>query len=160
MFAHPVALVFALMVGVFSAEASMTPQEFFNRLSKDNMGLVDEFYAEDAVFQDPIGVHNGRATIRKYYAYQYENVTSIRFEFGNEIRQGDFLALDWTMYLQHKTLGGGKPIVVTGTSHFKFAGDKAVYQRDYFDMGEFVYERIPVLGRLIQFIKKKLEPPG
>ena len=30
------------------------------------------------------------------------------------------------------------------------------YHRDYFDMGEFIYERVPVLGSVIRAIKRRL----
>ena len=63
----------------------------------------------------------------------------------------------WTMVLKAKSLNGGKEIRVIGNSHFRFdpGTGLALYHRDYFDMGEFIYERIPVVGGLIRFIKGK-----
>jgi hypothetical protein len=40
----------------------------------------------------------------------------------------------------------------------RFGGNqgKVIYHRDYFDMGAFIYERVPVLDRVIAYVKGKL----
>jgi hypothetical protein len=62
------------------------------------------------------------------------------------------------MTLETSKLNGGKPFSVEGNSVIVFGGPegKAIYHRDYFDMGEFVYERIPVLGALVRYIKEQM----
>jgi hypothetical protein len=42
-----------------------------------------------------------------------------------------------------------------GISHLRF-GEKIDYHRDYFDLGQMVYEQIPLVGRIIKTIKKRL----
>ncbi|HGP4674712.1 TPA: nuclear transport factor 2 family protein, partial [Vibrio cholerae O1] len=37
-----------------------------------------------------------------------------------------------------------------------FAEGKVTYHRDYFDMGEMLYEQLPVLGQVIRAIKRRL----
>jgi hypothetical protein len=32
-----------------------------------------------------------------------------------------------------------------------------MFHRDYFDLGEFVYERIPVLNSVVKFIKNRMK---
>lgn len=130
-------------------------EEFFNGLSATTMPLVDRFYAENTHFLDPVVDLRGRAGVRKYYENLYKNVESIRFEFSGHVKQGDEQVSMWTMVLKAKRLNGGKELRVIGNSHFKFdpVTGQAVYHRDYFDMGEFIYERIPVVGGLIRYIK-------
>lgn len=154
-------IVFFVFFLVLSVNLSATPlslPDFFNRLSKDTMHLVDEFYAENVVFTDPVVTFSNREAIKQYYSNQYQNLISIRFDFENLQTQGDEQMAVWKMTLCHKALRGGKPIVVDGMTHLRFKNSKVVYHRDYFDMGVFIYENIPVLGRIIQFIKKKLHP--
>lgn len=148
--------------GIVTAEQGKTMQapsveEFFNGLNGNTMPLVDRFYSEDTHFVDPVVDLHGRAAVRKYYENLYKNVESIRFEFSGHVKQGDEQVSLWTMVLRARGLDGGREIRVKGNSHFRFdpSSGQAVYHRDYFDMGEFIYERIPVLGGLIRFIKKR-----
>lgn len=147
----------AASVACAKQEGALGVEEFFNGLNRETMPLVDRFYAEDTHFLDPVVDLKGRAAVRKYYENLYRNVESIRFEFSNQVKQGNEQVSFWTMVLKAKSLNGGKEIRVIGNSHFRFdpATGLALYHRDYFDMGEFIYERIPVVGGLIRYIKGK-----
>lgn len=130
---------------------------FFDNLSKDQLQLVDQFYDKDVVFQDPIHQLNGAAAVKQYYAKLYENVDSIRFEFGAGIESGNIMSLPWKMLLKTPAINKGRQISVDGVSVITFnSAGQAIHHRDYFDMGEFVYERVPVLGSIITFIKGKM----
>lgn len=152
-------LAFAAPAG---AEESDVPkknpsiQDFFNGTTKETMSRVDDFYAKDALFRDPVGEIRGAAAIKAYYARLYENVLSIRFDFESEIVQGDEHVVTWVMTMRHKAIEGGKEVSLPGASHIRFSNGKAVYHRDYFDMGAFVYEHIPVLGAGVRYVKKKV----
>lgn len=133
-------------------------EKIFNGLSSTTMDLVYEFYGTNVKFEDPIGTHEGVESVKKYYQNLYQNVESIRFDFSNHVCDKDQCVSLWTMHLKAKGLNGGEPISVIGNSFFKFdQGGKVIYHRDYFDMGEFIYERVPVLKNIIQFIKNKLK---
>ena len=130
--------------------------DFFNGLNKDTMGRLDDFYAADVLFRDPVSEIRGVAGIKAYYAKMYENLVSIRFDFDKEVGQGDEIVAPWVMHMRHKGLDGGKEIVVPGVTHIKFKNGKAVYHRDYFDMGAFVYEHVPVIGAGVRYVKRKV----
>ena len=141
-------------------------EEFFNALSSQTMYLVEDFYDVDAVFVDPLVTIRGRDALRRYYTGMYDGVEAIRFDFTGEVQQGKEHVVFWTMILKTKKMNKGKPIAVHGNSHIRFGGTegKAVYHRDYFDVGAMVYEHVPVAGPLTRYIKKKLqkhaEPKG
>jgi ketosteroid isomerase-like protein len=157
-------VVFSLIVALGNVAHSapeeapkMTVQEFFDKFSLSNIDLVDQFYAKDALFEDPIGTHKGSVQIKKYYANLYKNVNAIRFEYLETIVQGEKHVLVWKMYLKAKGIKGGEEVVTHGNSVVHFKNGMVVYHRDYFDMGEFIYEHIPVLGSTVKFVKKKLK---
>lgn len=166
MFERPaVTIVFlALMAGAASArpEEAAVPKShpsipaFFNGFNKHSMHLLDDFYAPDVLFRDPVSEIRGVPGIRAYYAKMYENLISIRFDFDTEVGQGDEVFAPWVMHMRHKAIAGGKEIAVPGVSHFRFKNGKAVYHRDYFDMGAFVYEHVPVIGAGVRYVKKKV----
>lgn len=133
---------------------------FFSELSHSTLDLVDAFYSDDAHFCDPIVDMRGVDKIRNYYRGLYQAVQEIRFEFGEAVEDSSSVALPWLMHLRAAKLKGGAPITVAGISHLTFdeVSNKATYHRDYFDMGAFVYEHVPLLGSAVKFAKSRLAP--
>lgn len=135
----------------------LTPQrirEIFNAMGRDTLDLVDELYAPDVTFVDPFHTVHGRRALRDYYAAMYARVRSIRFDFHGETQAGDELVLYWTMTFVHPRIGGGRPVAVEGCTRLVTGpGGQVVLHRDYFDAGALLYEHLPLLGRLIRFIR-------
>jgi limonene-1,2-epoxide hydrolase len=154
-------LILSLLVltaGLAKASNLQRIEVAFNQLDKDHMSIVDEVYAKEATFQDPVQEVKGVDSIRSYYIGLYKSVEFIRFEFKRTSEVDDFVTLEWRMHLKSDSINSGNEFTVDGVSLLTFDGPdgKIIAQRDYFDMGEFIYERIPVLNWFIAFIKSKL----
>jgi len=134
-------------------------KKFFNYLNPATMNLVDDFYHPDSILLDPIGRQVGRKEVKDYYASIYGPVTSIVFEFGETIEQGDRMSLPWTMHFKSKKLKRNKLISVEGISMIRFDKEtgQAIHHQDYYDVGAMVHEHIPVIGGLFRWVKKKLD---
>ncbi len=131
-------------------------KDFFQNSTRENIGSNSRiFYAEDAVFEDPLVRIVGIEALVSYYEHLYENVIGINFEFQDELIGENAASAIWIMTVRHKKLNGGESITVNGSSYFKFNPEgKVVYQRDYFDAGAMLYEQIPFLGRVVKYIKQ------
>ena len=141
-------------------EANELPsiEKFYNTSTIDNMQeKVVDFYDENVEFVDPVGKIIGRKNLTQYYTHMYENLIAIHFDFHETITQGSVVFTTWTMKLKHKKVNSGDEIIVEGGSHIKFKNAKAVYHRDYFDLGAMVYEHVPVLGSVTNWIKSKMQ---
>ena len=133
---------------------------FYNTSNKDNLvEKVANFYDEGIKFTDPVGTIEGRKNLTDYLAQMYDNLISIHFDMHETQRQGNTVFATWTMKVRHKKLNSGDEIVVDGVSHINFIGGKAVYHRDYFDLGAMIYEHVPVLGGLTMWVKSKAAWP-
>ena len=133
--------------------------KFFNSANFSNMkSLCEKFYHPNLIFKDPLGTINGREEMIKYYLNLYQNVVDIRFDFKESTSNDNTHMLSWIMYLKSKSLKSGKEIKLEGVSHLKFDPKTGlvIFHRDYFDMGAFIYEHIPVIGSLVRYIKRKL----
>ena len=132
-------------------------KKFFNQLNKDTMELVDDFYDKEVVFKDPLVSFGDRQALKDYYKGLYDQVSFIRFTFENEVVSGSECSFSWKMEMTCG-LNKGEKMSVDGISTIRFGGKegKAIYHRDYYDMGEFVYERIPVVKSIIKLIKKNM----
>ena len=140
------------------AARSTRIDQAFNDLNKDTIDELDAFYAEDVHFEDPLGTIKGLDSLKVYYANLYESVEEISFEFTEEVVQDETHVVMWIMRLKTPNLRGGKEVTLEGNSVIRFGeGDKVVYHRDYFDMGEFVYEHVPIVGFLVRQVKKRLD---
>lgn len=133
-------------------------EKVFNDLRANNLEILDDFYDKETLFVDPLGEHRGLDSVKDYYKNLYKNVESIRFEFSNSISQNSQHYMVWKMYLKASGLKGGEEIVLNGGSLIKFNEKGLVsYHRDYFDMGEFIYEHIPGLSWIISIVKNRLK---
>lgn len=129
----------------------------FNELRSDNTHILDDYYASDVVFYDPVGSIKTIDKMKLYYQNMYDGVENIRFDFSNFAKQGEIYYFSWVMYLKTPKLNNSKEFPVTGVSEIHFRDGLVYYHRDYFDLGEMVYERIPVVGWLTKKIKKRLK---
>ncbi|WP_139557524.1 nuclear transport factor 2 family protein [Methylotetracoccus oryzae] len=130
-------------------------KDVFNRLNGGNLDLLQSIYAPDVEFEDPVRRLHGLSELTDYYRRLYEGVTSCRFDFDQTIEQGNQAVLTWVMHVEHARFRRGEIITLAGASHLRFDA-RIDYHRDYFDMGEFLYERIPVLSAVIRHIKQRL----
>lgn len=157
-------LTFIFITSTFAAEefSKMTNAEkvqwSFNTLNKNNVSeVVDEFYHPELEFSDPIVKVKGREAMKKYYANMYKNVKEVRFDFSEFVTMNDTVVGVWVMTLKTDSLNGGEPFQVEGNSLIRFKDGKAIYHRDYFDVGAMIYEKIPVVGWMVRKVKSKLE---
>ena len=130
-------------------------KDTYNKLDFHHLHLLGDLYAGEVVFEDPIHRIEGFAALEKYFAGMYENVESCRFEWVAEVIGDGEAMVSWIMVLRHKKFRAGETVRVPGSSHIRYT-DKVTYHRDYFDVGALIYERVPVLGGIIRWIKGRL----
>lgn len=155
------ALLIGLSLQVLGADMKNGEKviKLFQGMNKDNLSqMVPEFYDSQVEFQDPVHKLKGSDQVKNYYSELYKNVEKINFDFTNVFEDKNTVIAVWKMTLETDSLKGGEPVVVEGNSVVTFndAG-KAVYHRDYFDMGEFIYENVPVLGFVVKKIKERMK---
>jgi len=139
------------------------PRDFLQRfahafaaLNADNLDTLGQLYSDDVRFQDPLHEIHGLPAMRAYFEQLYANVQDLHFQFHgfDELTPGAGY-LRWTMTYRHPRLNGGKAIEVDGCSHLLWH-DKVYAHRDYFDAGALLYEHLPVMGRVIHWLKGRL----
>ena len=127
----------------------------YQQLSKDNLKLLHTIYHENVTFTDPLHTVEGFDNLYQYFQNLYHNLSACNFVIEEVIWQDSQASLFWTMTYQHPKLNKGNMVSVSGTSQIKGEGDKVIYHRDFLDLGSMLYEQLPVLGKLIKWIKTK-----
>lgn len=131
--------------------------EVFASLDRNNLHKLDEIYHPVMHFTDPLHDVRGLHAMRQYCEQLYANVSAVSFEFHacQTLAEGEAF-LRWTMTYQHPRLKGGQPIAVEGCSYICFHDRRVSRHIDYYDAGALLYEHIPVLGRIIHWLKGRL----
>jgi hypothetical protein len=130
-------------------------QRIYQDLRRDTLSLLDEVYAADVLFEDPLHRIEGLPALKAYFARLYEGVDTIGFEFG-EVMEGPGQAmLTWTMHMKHRRLRAGESLALPGATHIRF-GNRVHYHRDYFDAGALLYERLPLLGGIVRAVRARV----
>jgi len=129
----------------------------YQQLDKNNLELLDDIYCENTSFIDPFNKINRLNNLKIYFAELYENISLIDFDFKDTSSINNNHYISWKMILTHPKLNQGKSFSVPGITHLKTdENDKINYHRDYFDAGKMLYEQLPLLGRLIRWLKRKI----
>lgn len=129
---------------------------WFEALTPDNVARTAEFYAPDALFHDPFNDVRGTSQVQRIYAHLFEQVGEPRFEVHDSFSQGDRAVLLWTFRFR----SGAQACEVEGASRLLFnAAGLITSHRDYWDPVPAVYGRLPVLGRLLGWARRRLAAP-
>ena len=130
---------------------------FYETLSPESIAGLASIYAPGAVFRDPFNEVTGIAAIERIFAHMFASVAGPRFVVTATIADGDQAMLGWDFFLRLR----GREIVIRGVTHLRFddAG-LVVLHRDYWDAAEELYEKVPALGVLMRFLRRRLATPA
>jgi limonene-1,2-epoxide hydrolase len=128
----------------------------YQKLSTDNLATLKEIYHEDIHFQDPACELHGLNSLLDYFRHLYQDIESCNFVIQGKSSIDEQAFVSWEMSIKHRRIRDS--ISVEGISHLKLLDGKIVSHRDYFDLGALVYEHLPVLGKLVLRIRKRLTP--
>lgn len=133
-----------------------TVGQVYQQLNKTNLHILSDVYHQEVIFEDAAHRLEGWPALENYFETLYANVKRCDFEIQDHQQLGDTGFLTWVMCLEHPKLSKGNVIYVNGVSHLKFSQGRVIYHRDYFDLGEMLYENLPLLGSVIKTIKQRL----
>lgn len=128
---------------------------FYQQLDTSNLAALADVYSQDIAFCDPAHQLKGMSALQSYFSGMLNELHSCQFQIEQVLERDGEAYLRWLMIFRHPRLKNGAEISVPGVSHVKFE-DKIYYHRDYFDLGAMLYEQLPLLGKLIQFLKRRL----
>ena len=129
---------------------------YFQTLSPHSVADLGQYYAATVYFKDPFNEVHSSAEIALIFEHMFQALTEPRFVVTNQILQGNQSFLTWEFHFRFKSFQPTQPQVILGASHLKFSTEGLVsFHRDYWDAAEELYEKIPLLGGLMRWIKKR-----
>jgi steroid Delta-isomerase len=129
---------------------------FFETLQPSSVQGMGDFYAADAYFKDPFNEVRGLVGIRHIFSHMYVALDKPHFVVTDRVVQGSQCFLVWDFKFHFKRFDTATLQTVRGTSHLRFAPDgRVTYHRDYWDAAEELYEKLPLVGSLMRWLKKR-----
>ena len=129
---------------------------FFENLSPADVATIGQFYAPQARFKDPFNEVQGVPAIQGIFAHMFEALEQPRFVVTGRVVQGQQCFLTWDFLFAFKNFEKGVTQTVRGASHLVLDEQGLVtLHRDYWDAAEELYEKLPVVGALMRWLKKR-----
>ena len=130
--------------------------EVFQTLNPAGVETLDAIYAHDARFKDPFNDVQGLAEIQRIFRHMYVSLENPHFVVTGRIVQGKQCFLTWEFRFTFRRFKQGQPQCILGGSHLVLQGDgRITLHRDYWDAAEELYEKLPVLGGLMRWLKSR-----
>ncbi len=129
---------------------------FFETLTPASLATLPSLYAADARFKDPFNDVRGVPAISGIFAHMFETLESPRFVVRERILQGKQCFLTWEFRFYFRRFKQGEEQVILGGSHLVFDDTGLVtLHRDYWDAAEELYEKLPVVGAVMRWLKNR-----
>jgi steroid Delta-isomerase len=129
---------------------------FFEALTPSDVKRIIDFYRDDARFKDPFNDVQGIAAIEHVFAHMYVALNEPRFVVRDIVADGSQCFLTWDFLFRFKRFSPTQEQCVRGGSHIVFDGDgRIALHRDYWDAAEELYEKLPMVGGLMRWLKKR-----
>lgn len=115
---------------------------------------IGDVYSSDILFKDPVQEVRGLEKLHAYMSDLCLSVQSGRFEYLDQIVGENKAYIKWNMHFKHPKLGN-QVLTVRGMSQIQF-DERIYYHEDVYDLGSMLYEHIPLMGRAVKGLKKRL----
>ena len=129
---------------------------FFETIGPEHLhARLAQVYAFDAQFKDPFNEVSGLAAIGCVFEHMFEQVNEPRFVVTTRVLEGSQAFLTWEFLFRMKRFSKETQCIL-GATHIIFDADgKVAVHRDYWDAAEELYEKLPLLGGLMRWLKRR-----
>ena len=128
----------------------------FQTLTPAGVDALDAIYAPDARFKDPFNDLQGLNEIQRIFRHMYVNLENPHFIITGRIVQDAQCFLTWEFHFGFRRFKQGQAQCILGASHLVLNADgRIALHRDYWDAAEELYEKLPVVGSLMRWLKRR-----
>jgi limonene-1,2-epoxide hydrolase len=128
----------------------------FQTLTPAGVETLDAIYAPTARFKDPFNDVQGVAEIQRIFRHMYVSLENPRFIVTGRIVQGAQCFLTWEFRFGFRRFKQGEAQCILGGSHLVLNDEgRITLHRDYWDAAEELYEKLPVVGSLMRWLKRR-----
>lgn len=146
-------------IGVKTEQAVKQLILFFENFKAEDLPQLGDYYAPDAYFKDPFNEVRGIDAIVSIFDHMFTQLESPQFIIHEKVVDGLQCFIAWDFQFQFKHFQPHKRQTIRGGSHLWLDPQgKIIRHRDYWDAAEELYEKLPVMGSLIRWFKRRMHP--
>jgi ketosteroid isomerase-like protein len=140
-----------------NSEAAQAIVDLFEDLKPEDLAWLGQYYAPDAYFKDPFNEVRGVPAIQKIFAHMFEQLHEPRFVIADRVVQGQQAFITWRFDFRPKGPATSEVRTIRGATHLLLNEQgRITSHRDYWDAAEELYEKLPVLGALMRWLRRRL----
>ena len=129
---------------------------FFESLQPHLVAELGRHYASDVWFKDPFNEVQGLVQVQSIFEHMFVQLDQPRFVVRERILQGSQAFLTWDFVFRFRRYDTTTWQTVRGASHLHFNHQGLVsMHRDYWDVAEELYEKLPVVGGVMRWLKAR-----
>ena len=130
--------------------------DFFENLNPAKVSKLGQIYAPDARFKDPFNDVQGTAAIQAIFAHMFVQVENPRFTIKERMVDQHQCFLTWEFRFNFISFKQSQRQCILGATHLVLNdGGLITLHRDYWDAAEELYEKIPLLGGFMRWLKQR-----
>ena len=139
--------------------AALRVVQFFETLGPHDVVRLKDFYCSDALFKDPFNEVQGVDAIAPIFSHMFDALIQPRFVITHRVQQGQQCFVTWDFLFAMRQYQPNTTQTIRGASHLVFRFEDSAWRvavhRDYWDAAEELYEKLPVIGALMRWLKKR-----
>lgn len=137
-------------------QATQNLATFFETLTPQSVAQLPTLYDTQATFKDPFNEVQGLPEIERIFRHMYVALDQPHFVITAQLVDGTQAFLTWEFRFRFKRFDTTTLQTVRGGSHVVFNEQGlATMHRDYWDAAEELYEKLPVVGGAMRWLKKR-----
>jgi ketosteroid isomerase-like protein len=140
-------------------QAALRVAQFFETLRPNDLVRIKDYYCKDALFKDPFNEVQGVDAIAQIFSHMFDALKQPRFVITQKIQEGEHCFVTWDFLFAMRQYQPDTTQTIRGASHLVFRLEDGVWRiavhRDYWDAAEELYEKLPVVGTLMRWLKKR-----
>lgn len=116
-----------------------------------------QIFDSNIYFKDPFNAVRGLSAVQAVFQQMFNTLHEPYFHVLHVAGADNSGYLEWVLYFKLKSNTVAETQQIKGVSRILINDKQQVCSHiDYWDSGEFVYRKIPVLSSVIRFINKKI----
>lgn len=129
---------------------------YFETLQPQSLAQLKHWYSPQARFKDPFNEVQGLDAIQGVFLHMYASLEKPHFVITEQVVDGHQAFLTWQFKFKFKRFDTSTEQVVLGTTHLVLDDQMRIaLHRDYWDAAEELYEKLPWVGGLMRWLKKR-----